>query len=55
MIRYLKDRLQEPSTVRGLVWLAMACGVQIEQAHINDVITVCAAIAGLLGAILPDK
>lgn len=54
-MKYLKARLQEPSTIRGFIWIAVACGVQIQPDHIPDIVGVGAVIAGLLGVLLPDK
>lgn len=55
MIKYLKERLQEPSTIRGFVWIAVACGVHIEPDKAQDIVAAGAALAGLIGALLPDK
>lgn len=54
-MKYLKARLQEPSTIRGMIWIAVACGIQIQPEHIPDIIAAGAAIAGLIGAFSPDK
>lgn len=54
-MKYVVARFKEASTIRGFVWLLVAFGVQIDAAHIDDIIAAGAAIAGLLGALLPDK
>jgi hypothetical protein len=55
MKRYLLARLQEPSTWRGLVLIATACGTAISPAQQEAIVTVGLMVAGLIGAAFPEK
>lgn len=51
---YLLARLREPSTWRGLVLIATACGAALSPEQQEAIVTVGLLVAGLLGALLPD-
>ena len=55
MRRYLITQLQEPSTWRGLVLIATACGAVISPDKQEAIVTVGLMVAGLIGAAFPDK
>ena len=55
MKNYLLDRAREPSTWRGIILILTAAGVPIAPAMAESIISVGLAIAGLVGAITPDK
>jgi hypothetical protein len=46
---------REPSTWRGLVWLLTAAGVALSPDQQAAIVTGGMALAGLLGAFLPDS
>jgi hypothetical protein len=52
---YLRERLKEPSTWRGLVLLATACGVPVAPQMAEAIITIGLALAGGIGVVTPDK
>ena len=52
---YLIARAKEPSTWRGIILVLTAAGVPIAPAMAESIISVGLAIAGLVGAITPDK
>lgn len=52
---YIKDRLQEPSTWRGIILLLTALGVPIAPAMSEAIMCLGLALAGGLGILLPDK
>ena len=52
---YILARAKEPSTWRGLILLLTAAGVPIAPAMAESIISVGLAIAGLIGAVTPDK
>jgi hypothetical protein len=47
--------LCEPSTYRGLVWLATAAGIALSPEQQQVLITLGAAIAGAIGIFFTDK
>ena len=51
----LKKLAYEPSTYRGVVWILTACGVALSPDQQTAVIALGMAIAGLIGAFLPDQ
>lgn len=53
--KYIKARLKEPSTWRGIILLLTAVGVPIAPAMGEAVITVGLALAGGVGVVMPDK
>ena len=54
MFKIIIDRLNEPSTWRGIVALITAAGVAISPTQGEAIIAGGLAIMGLLGAFLPD-
>ena len=48
-------RLREPSTWRGLVWLATVAGLSLRPDQAEAIVTVGIALAGLLGVFLSDE
>lgn len=52
---YILARAKEPSTWRGLILVLTAAGVPIAPAMAESIISVGLAIAGLIGAVTPDK
>jgi hypothetical protein len=55
MLKYVLDRIKEPSTWRGLTWLLTAAGVVLSPDQAAAVTALGMAIAGALGAFLPGK
>ena len=55
MKAYVLERLKEPSTWRGLILLLTAVGVPVAPALADNIISVGLAVAGLIGAVTPDK
>lgn len=55
MKEYIAERLKEPSTWRGLVLIATACGVPIAPELGEAIITIGLAIAGGIGIVAKDK
>ena len=51
---YLLARLREPSTWRGLVLIATACGTALSPDQQEAIVTAGLLIAGLIGAAVPD-
>ena len=55
-LRYLLARLEEPSTMRGIVLMVVAViGYDLSESDAVTVIAVGNLIAGAIGAALPDK
>ena len=52
---WLINRLREPSTWRGLIWLATAAGVSLAPDAWEYISTIGIALAGLLGIVLADE
>lgn len=52
---YIRERLKEPSTWRGIVLLLAACGVPIAPAVGEQIIAVGLAVSGLIGITTADK
>jgi hypothetical protein len=48
-------RLREPSTWRGLVWLATVAGLSLRPDQAEAIVTAGMALAGLLGVFLADE
>lgn len=48
-------RFREPSTWRGLVWLATVAGLSLRPDQMEAIVTVGMALAGLLGVFLRDE
>lgn len=55
MKSYLLDRMREPSSWRGLTLLLTAIGVPLAPGVADAVIAVGLAVAGLIGAVAPDR
>ena len=55
MKSYILERAKEPSTWRGLILLLTAIGVPIAPGISDAIISVGLAVAGLIGAVTPDK
>ena len=53
-MNWLLNRLSEPSTWRGLVWLATAAGLSLRPDQAEAIGIAGMALAGLLGAFLAD-
>ena len=54
-MKYLLERLKEPSTWRGMVAVATGLGVGITPEQANAVVAFGLTIIGLIGAFFPDK
>ena len=54
-MNWLLNRLREPSTWRGLVWLATVAGLSLRPDQAEAIVTVGIALAGLLGVFLSDE
>lgn len=54
-MHWLLNRLREPSTWRGLVWLATVAGLSLRPDQAEAIITAGMALAGLLGVFLADE
>ncbi len=55
VITYLLDRLQEPSTIRGLILLAAALGAKMSTDMQMAYLEVGLLLAGLVAILTPDK
>ncbi len=55
MVQYVLNRLREPSTWRGVVYLLTAAGVAISPEQGQHIIAVGMAIAGAIAAFIPDR
>ena len=55
MKAYILERLKEASTWRGIILLLTAVGVPVAPALADSIISAGLAIAGLIGAVTPDK
>lgn len=54
MLKWIIARLKEPSTMRGLVWLATVAGLSLRPDQAEAIVTAGMALAGLLGVFLSD-
>jgi hypothetical protein len=54
MRAYLIARLKEPSTWRGLVMIATACGAKLAPEQWEAIVTGGLLVAGLIGAAMAD-
>ncbi len=52
---YALNRLREPSTWRGLIWLATAAGITIAPEAIEAIVVLGTAAAGAVGVLTKDK
>ena len=55
MFDYLRARLLEPSTWRGLVLISTALGAVLTPEQQEAIVTAGLLMAGLIGAAFPDK
>ena len=55
MKSYILERMKEPSTWRGLTLLLTALGVPLAPGLSDAIIAAGLGIAGLIGAVMPDK
>ncbi len=55
MMTYILKRLTERSTWLGLIALATACGVVVEQELAEQVMAAGMALAGLIGVLTRDR
>jgi hypothetical protein len=55
MKQYLIDRMKEASTWRGIILLLTAAGVPIAPELQSVIISAGLGLAGLVGAVTPDK
>ena len=51
---FLLDRLREPSSWRGVVWLLSAAGIMLSPEQAAAVMAAAAATAGLVGVFTRD-
>lgn len=54
LLGYLRDRLTEASTWRGLVVIATALGAHLSPDQAEAIVVVGLGVSGLIGAALPD-
>lgn len=54
-MNWLLKRLREPSTWRGLVWLATVTGLSLRPDQAEAIVAAGMALAGLLGVFLSDE
>jgi len=55
MSDFIKARLKEPSTWRGMVLICTAFGVPIAPQMAEAIITIGLALSGGIGVLTPDK
>jgi hypothetical protein len=49
VLRYIVDRLKEPSTWRGLIWIITAVGIVLSEDQKQSIATAGMTLAGLIG------
>jgi hypothetical protein len=54
VLLYLSSRLQEPSTMRGVVMISTGVGVAVEPDHLEAIVAAGTVVAGVIGAAMPD-
>ena len=54
-MKYILDRLKEPSSWRGLVMIATAFGVSVNPELIDSIIVAGTGLAGVIGFVFKDK
>lgn len=54
-MNWIIERLQEPSTWRGLTMLATSAGVTISPEFMPHIVATGTAVAGLIGVVTKDK
>jgi hypothetical protein len=52
---WISGRLLQPSTARGLVWVATAAGVQLDPSVAAQIVGVAAGVVGLIDMIKDDR
>jgi len=55
VLAYIAARLKEPSTYPALALVLTACGRLISPAQENAIMIIGLFLAGLIGAVLPDR
>lgn len=55
IINFLMERLQEPSTWRGVIWLITALGFALDPDQRESIVTTGMAFVGLIGVFTKDK
>lgn len=53
--KFIKNRLREASTYRGIIVLLGIFGVSIEPEKADAIVAACIALYGVLAAFFPDK
>ena len=54
-MKYILERLKEPSSWRGLVMIATAFGVTLNPDLVSAIIAVGTGLAGVIGFVFKDK
>lgn len=54
-MKYIVDRLKEPSSWRGLVMLATAFGVTVTPDLVTSIVAAGTGLAGIIGFAFKDK
>lgn len=54
-MKYILDRLKEPSSWRGLVMITTAFGVTLNPDLVSAIIAVGTGLAGVIGFVFKDK
>ena len=54
-MKYILDRLKEPSSWRGLVMIATAFGVSVNPELLTSIIAAGTGLAGVIGFVFKDK
>ena len=54
-MKYILERLKEPSSWRGLVLIATAFGVSVNPELLSSIIAVGTGLAGVIGFAFKDK
>lgn len=54
-MKYILERLKEPSSWRGLVLIATAFGVTLNPDLVSAIIAVGTGLAGVIGFVFKDK
>lgn len=55
ILNWLLRRLREPSTWRGIIWLATVAGLSLRPDQAEAIVAAGMALAGLLGVFLSDE
>jgi predicted anti-sigma-YlaC factor YlaD len=56
MKKYMLERFQEPSTIRGIIWVLGAFGIYaMGEEQANAVTYLTMALAGASGMVTPDR